>query len=424
MSANGTGVVIAESATPLPEGVKLPIYMDNHATTPLDPRVLEAMMPYLTGIFGNAASRNHSFGWEAEKATEKAREQVAKLIGATAKEIIFTSGATESNNLALKGIAEMYRERGNHIITQVTEHKAVLDTCKKLEKQGYRVTYLPVGADGLIDLEDLKRAIDDKTILVSIMYANNEIGVIQPVREIGAICKEKGILFHTDGVQAVGKIPVDVQKDNIDVLSLSGHKIYGPKGVGALYVRRRNPRVQISEQINGGGHERGMRSGTLNVPGIVGLGAACEIAQTEMADEAKREQELRDYLKNKLEEALDYVHVNGNMEHHLPGNLNMSFVYVEGESLLMGINDIAVSSGSACTSATLEPSYVLKALGLGDDVAHSSIRFGLGRFNTRAEVDYVSDKIIDVVKKLRELSPLYEMVKEGIDLSKIEWAAH
>ncbi|QNI36448.1 IscS subfamily cysteine desulfurase [Edaphobacter albus] len=424
MSTNGTGVVIAESSTPLPEGVRLPIYLDNHATTPLDPRVLEAMMPYLTNIFGNAASRNHSFGWEAEKAVEKAREQVAKLIGATAKEVIFTSGATESNNLALKGIAEMYRERGNHIITQVTEHKAVLDTCKKLEKQGYRVTYLPVGADGLIDLEDLKRAIDDKTILVSIMYANNEIGVIQPVREIGAICKEKGVLFHTDAVQAVGKIPVDVQKDNIDVLSLSGHKLYGPKGVGALYVRRRNPRVQISEQINGGGHERGMRSGTLNVPGIVGLGAACEIALNEMDAEAKREKELRDYLKHKLESALDYVHVNGNMEHHLPGNLNMSFVYVEGESLLMGINDVAVSSGSACTSATLEPSYVLKALGLGDDVAHSSIRFGLGRFNTKAEVDYVADKIIDVVKKLRELSPLYEMVKEGIDLSKIEWAAH
>ena len=423
-NGNGTGVIVSESSTPLPEGVHLPIYMDNHATTPLDPRVLEAMMPYLTGIFGNAASRNHSFGWEAEKATEKAREQVAKLIGATAKEIIFTSGATESNNLALKGIAEMYRERGNHIITQVTEHKAILDTCKKLEKQGYRVTYLPVQADGLIDLEDLKRAIDDKTILVSIMYANNEIGVVQPVREIGAICKEKGILFHTDGVQAVGKIPVDVQKDNIDVLSLSGHKLYGPKGVGALYVRRRNPRVQISEQINGGGHERGMRSGTLNVPGIVGLGAACEIAMNEMADEAKRETELREYLKAKLENALDYVHVNGNMEHHLPGNLNMSFVYVEGESLLMGINDIAVSSGSACTSATLEPSYVLKALGLGDDVAHSSIRFGLGRFNTKAEVDYVSDKLIDVVTKLRELSPLYEMVKEGIDLTKIEWAAH
>jgi len=424
MSGNGTGVIIAESATPLPEGVKLPIYMDNHATTPLDPRVLDAMMPYFTSTFGNAASRNHSFGWEAEKAVERAREQVAKLIGATAKEIIFTSGATESNNLALKGIAEMYRERGNHIITQVTEHKAILDTCKKLEKQGYRVTFLPVGADGLIDIEDLKRAIDDKTILVSIMAANNEIGVLQPIREIGAICHEKGILFHSDAVQAVGKIPVDVQKDNIDVLSLSGHKIYGPKGVGALYVRRRNPRVQISEQINGGGHERGMRSGTLNVPGIVGLGAASEIAMNEMEAEAKRETELRDYLKNKLENALDYVHVNGNMERHLPGNLNMSFVYVEGESLLMGINDVAVSSGSACTSATLEPSYVLKALGLGDDVAHSSIRFGLGRFNTKAEVDYVANKVIDVVKKLRELSPLYEMVREGIDLSKIEWAAH
>jgi cysteine desulfurase len=402
--------------------------MDNHATTPMDPRVLEAMMPYFTGKFGNAASRNHQFGWEAEAAVEIARGQIAKLIGATAKEIIFTSGATESDNLALKGIAEMYRERGNHIITQVTEHKAVLDTCKKLEKMGYRVTYLPVQADGLIDVEDLKRAIvtegRDKTILVSIMYANNEIGVIQPIREIGKICHEKGVLFHTDAVQAVGKIPVDVQADNIDVLSISAHKLYGPKGVGALYVRRRNPRVQITEQINGGGHERGMRSGTLNVPGIVGLGAACEICMNEMEAEAKRETELRDYLRAKLENSLDYVQVNGNMEHHLPGNLNMSFVYVEGESLLMGINDIAVSSGSACTSATLEPSYVLKALGLGDEIAHSSIRFGLGRFNTKAEVDYVANKIIDVVLKLRELSPLYEMVKEGIDLTKIEWATH
>jgi cysteine desulfurase len=425
---NSTGVVITHSTTPLPEGVHLPLYMDNHATTPLDPRVLDAMMPYFTGKFGNAASRNHQFGWEAEKAVEIAREQIAKLIGASAKEIIFTSGATESNNLALKGIAEMYRERGNHIITQVTEHKAVLDTCKKLEKQGYRITYLPVMADGLIDLDDLRRAIvtegTEKTILVSIMYANNEIGVVQPIREIGKICHEKGVLFHTDAVQAVGKIPVNVQADNIDVLSISAHKLYGPKGVGALYVRRRNPRVQITEQINGGGHERGMRSGTLNVPGIVGLGAACEICMNEMADEAVRERELRDHLRAKLEAALDYVQVNGNMEHHLPGNLNMSFVYVEGESLLMGINDIAVSSGSACTSATLEPSYVLKALGLGDEIAHSSIRFGLGRFNTRAEVDYVADKIIDVVRKLRELSPLYEMVQEGIDLTKIEWAAH
>jgi len=435
ISHNGTqsdmsnsGVIISSSAGPLPKGVHLPLYMDNHATTPLDPRVLDAMMPYFTGKFGNAASRNHQFGWEAEHAVEAAREQIAKLIGATAREIIFTSGATESNNLAIKGIAEMYREQGNHIITQVTEHKAVLDTCKKLEKMGYRVTYLPVQADGLIDLDDLKRAIvtegEGKTILVSIMFANNEIGVVQPIAEIGKICHEKGVIFHTDAVQAVGKIPVDVQKMNIDVMSLSAHKLYGPKGVGALYVRRRNPRVQITEQINGGGHERGMRSGTLNVPGIVGLGKACEIAGEEMEAESKRLTELRDYMRAKLENALDYVHVNGNMEHHLPGNLNMSFVYVEGESLLMGINDIAVSSGSACTSATLEPSYVLKALGLGDDVAHSSIRFGLGRFNTKAEVDYVADKVIDVVLKLRELSPLYEMVKEGIDLTKIEWAAH
>jgi cysteine desulfurase len=407
-----------------PPGVSLPIYMDNHATSPLDPRVLEAMLPYFTTKFGNAASRNHSFGWEAEKAVETAREQIARLIGATAKEIIFTSGATESNNLAIKGIAEMYRERGNHIITQVTEHKAVLDTCKRLEKHGYRVTYLPVKADGLIDLEDLKRAMDEKTILVTIMAANNEIGVLQPIREIGKLCHEKGVIFHTDAVQAVGKVPVNVIADNIDVLSISAHKIYGPKGVGALYVRRRNPRVQIAAQIDGGGHERGMRSGTLNVPGIVGLGKACEIAYEEMDNEAAYLRGLRDRLKNKLESELDYVHVNGSMEHRLPGNLNMSFVYVEGESLLMGINDVAVSSGSACTSATLEPSYVLKALGLGDDVAHSSIRFGLGRFNTQAEVDYVAAKVIDVVKHLRQLSPLYEMVQEGIDLSKIQWAAH
>jgi len=415
---------IAENTPVLPAGVTLPIYMDNHATSPMDPRVLEAMLPFFTEKFGNAASRNHSFGWDAEQAVEKAREQIAKLIGATSKEIIFTSGATESNNLAIKGIAEMYKERGNHIITQVTEHKAVLDTCKRLEKYGYRVTYLPVKADGLIDMEDLKRAIDDKTILVTIMAANNEIGVIQPIAEIGKLCHEKGVIFHTDGVQAVGKIPIDVNAMNIDVLSLTAHKIYGPKGVGALYVRRRNPRVQISAQIDGGGHERGMRSGTLNVPSIVGLGKACEIAGEEMATEAARLQALRDRLRNKLESELDYVEVNGSWEHRLPGNLNMSFVYVEGESLLMGINDVAVSSGSACTSATLEPSYVLKALGLGDDVAHSSIRFGLGRFNNEAEVDYVADKVIGIVKKLRELSPLYEMVKEGIDLSKIEWAAH
>jgi len=408
----------------LPAGVTLPIYMDNHATSPLDPRVLEAMLPYFTQKFGNAASRNHSFGWEAEQAVENAREQIAKLIGASAKEIIFTSGATESNNLAIKGIAEMYSERGNHIITQVTEHKAVLDTCKRLEKYGYRVTYLPVKSDGLIDMEDLKRAIDDKTILVTIMAANNEIGVIQPIAEIGKLCHEKGVIFHTDGVQAVGKVPLDVNAMNIDVLSMTAHKLYGPKGVGALYVRRRNPRVQISAQIDGGGHERGMRSGTLNVPGIVGFGKACEIAREEMTTEAARLQTMRDRLKHMLESELDYVEINGSMEHRLPGNLNMSFVYVEGESLLMGINDVAVSSGSACTSATLEPSYVLKALGLGDDVAHSSIRFGLGRFNNDAEVDYVANKVIGIVKKLRELSPLYEMVKEGIDLSKIEWAAH
>ena len=413
-----------ETAVTAPANVKLPIYMDDHATTAMDPRVLDAMIPFFTAKFGNAASRNHSFGWEAEAAVEKAREQVAKLIGATAKEIIFTSGATESNNLAIKGIAEMYKERGNHIITQATEHKAVLDTCKRLEKSGYRVTYLPVKADGLIDIEDLKRAMDEKTILVSIMFANNEIGVIQPVEEIGKLCHERGVLFHTDAVQAAGKIPVNVNAMNIDALSLSAHKLYGPKGVGALYVRRRNPRVQISEQINGGGHERGMRSGTLNVPGIVGLGKACELAGEEMAVETKRLTALRDKLKARLEGTLDYIHVNGTMEHRLPGNLNISFVYVEGESLLMGINDIAVSSGSACTSATLEPSYVLKALGLGDDVAHSSIRFGLGRFNSEAEVDYVADKIIDVVQKLRELSPLYEMVKEGIDITKIEWQAH
>jgi cysteine desulfurase len=399
--------------------------MDNHATTPLDPRVLEAMLPYFNERFGNAASRNHQFGWEAEQAVETAREQIAKLIGASAKEIIFTSGATESDNLAIKGVAEMYREKGNHIITAVTEHKAVLDTCKRLEKQGYRVTYLPVQADGLISLDDLKRAIDDKTILVSIMAANNEIGVIQPIDQIGAICKERGVLFHTDAVQAAGKVPLDVNKSNIHLASLSAHKMYGPKGVGALYVRRKNPRVQLTAIIDGGGHERGMRSGTLNVPGIVGFGKAAELAMQEMPEESKRTAYLRDKLMNKFLSNLDEVKVNGTMEpgQHLPGNLNISFIYVEGESLLMGINEIAVSSGSACTSATLEPSYVLKSLGLGDDVAHSSIRFGIGRFNTEAEIDYVADKLIEVVKKLRELSPLYEMVKEGIDLSKIEWQA-
>lgn len=403
--------------------IKLPIYMDNHATTPVDPRVLDAMLPYFREKFGNAASRNHSFGWTAEEAVENARGQIARLINATPKEIIFTSGATESNNLAIKGVAEMYREKGNHIITQVTEHKAVLDTCKRLEKYGYQVTYLPVEKDGRINPDDLRRAITPKTILISIMYANNEIGVIQPIEEIGKIAKEQGVLFHCDGVQAVGKIPVDVQKDGIDLLSLSAHKIYGPKGVGALYVRRRNPRVQLAAIIDGGGHERGMRSGTLNVPGIVGLGQACEICMNEMAGESERLRRLRDRLKAGIEAKLDEVYVNGSMVHRLPHNLNMSFAYVEGESLLMGINDVAVSSGSACTSATLEPSYVLKALGVGEDLAHTSIRFGLGRFNTEEEVDYVVDRVVETVNRLRELSPLYEMAKEGVDLSKMQWKA-
>jgi cysteine desulfurase len=404
--------------------MKLPIYMDNHATTPMDPRVFEAMRPFFTEIFGNAASRNHSFGWEAEEAVEKGRKQVADLIGATSKEIVLTSGATESNNLALKGVAQMYAEKGNHIITAATEHKAILDTCKRLEKDGARVSYLPVQQNGLVDLDQLRDAITDKTILVSIMYANNEIGVVQNIREIGKIAKERGALMHTDATQAVGKIPVDVIKDNIDLASISAHKMYGPKGVGALYVRRRNPRVQLTAQMDGGGHERGMRSGTLNVTGIVGLGAACAIAKAEMPEESKRMAHLRDKLKDRLLANLDEVYINGTMESRLPNNLNISFAYVEGESLLMGINEIAVSSGSACTSATLEPSYVLKALGAGDDLAHSSIRFGLGRFNTEEQVDYVSDKVIDVVNKLRELSPLYEMFKEGIDLSKVQWTAH
>jgi len=401
--------------------MKTPIYLDNHATTPMDPRVLEAMIPYFTKYFGNAASRNHEFGWVAEQAVDKARKQIADLIGASPREIIFTSGATESDNLAIKGVAEMYAEKGNHIITAATEHKAVLDTCKKLEKSGCRVTYLPVKGDGLIDLDMLRESITDKTILVTIMYANNEIGVLQPVADIGKICREKGVLFHTDGVQAIGKVPVDVNKDNIDLMSITAHKLYGPKGVGALYVRRKNPRVQITAQMDGGGHERGMRSGTLNVPGIVGLGEACAICQREMAEETKRLMYLRDKLKTRLEAELDEVYLNGSWEHRLPHSLNLSFAYVEGESLLMGINDVAVSSGSACTSATLEPSYVLKALGLGDDIAHSSIRFGIGRFNTEEEIDYVADKLIHVVKKLRELSPLYEMAKEGIDLSKVSW---
>ncbi len=403
-------------------GIKLPIYMDNHATTPVDPRVVAAMTPYFTEVFGNAASRNHAFGWSAEEGVENARAQVAQLIGATPKEIVFTSGATESDNLAIKGVAEMYREKGNHIITQVTEHKAILDTCKRLEKEGYEVTYLPVGKDGRISLDELRNAITPKTILITIMYANNEIGVIQPVAEIGKIAKEKGVFFHSDGVQAVGKVPVDVQKDGIDLLSISAHKLYGPKGVGALYVRRKNPRVQLTAIIDGGGHERGMRSGTLNVPGIVGFGKACELCRLEMEEEAKRLGALRDRLKDRIMSRLDETFINGTMEHHLPNNINISFAYVEGESLLMGINDVAVSSGSACTSATLEPSYVLKALGVGEDLAHTSIRFGLGRFNTQEEVDYVADRVVETVNRLRELSPLYEMAKEeGVDVSKMNW---
>ncbi len=404
--------------------LKFPIYLDNHATTPMDPRVFEAMKPFFIEHFGNAASRNHAFGWEAEEAVEKARKQLAELVGATAKEIVFTSGATESNNLALKGVAEMYAQKGNHIITAATEHKAVLDTCKRLEKHGCKVTYLPVRPDGLIDLDLLKDAFTDQTILVSIMYGNNEIGTIQPIREIGAMCRERGVLLHSDATQAVGKIPVNVLADNIDLMSFTGHKMYGPKGVGALYVRRKNPRVQLTAQLDGGGHERGMRSGTLNVPGIVGFGAAAALAQAEMEADMAKARALRDRLQKAIEAELDEVYINGTMEHRLPHNLNISFAYVEGESLLMGINDIAVSSGSACTSATLEPSYVLKALGAGDDLAHSSIRFGIGRFTTEEEIDYTAAKMIDVVKKLRELSPLYEMVKEGIDLTKVEWTAH
>jgi cysteine desulfurase len=400
--------------------MKFPIYLDNHATTATDPRVVQAMLPYFTEIFGNAASRNHAFGWAAEEAVEKSRKQIADLIGATSKEIIFTSGATESNNLAIKGVAQMYREKGNHIITAATEHKAVLDTCKHLEKDGFRVTYLPVKGDGGVDLDMLRDAITDKTILVSIMYANNEIGFIQPIAEIGKICKAKGVLFHTDGVQAVGKIPVNVIADNIDLMSITAHKLYGPKGVGALYVRRKAPRVQLTAQMDGGGHERGMRSGTLNVPGIVGLGEACAIAQREMPEEMARHRALRDRLLARLS-TIEESYINGSMENRLPHNLNISFAYVEGESLLMGINEIAVSSGSACTSATLEPSYVL---GLGDDLAHTSIRFGIGRFTTEEEIDYVANKMIEVVDKLRELSPLWEMFKEGVDLSKVEWVAH
>ena len=402
--------------------VKLPIYMDNHATTPLDPRVLKAMMPYLTDQFGNAASRNHKFGWEAEEAVEEARRQIAALIGADAREIVFTSGATESDNLAVKGVAWMYREKGDHIITAVTEHKAILDTCKHLEKEGFRVTFLPVDSKGLVDLDDLRRTITDKTILISIMTANNEVGVIQDIKAIGKIARERGVLFHTDAVQAAGKVPFNVNEMNVDIASLSAHKFYGPKGVGALYVRRRNPRVLLTPIIDGGGHERGMRSGTLNVPGIAGFGKAAQISREELSQESAEMFRLRERLRTTLERELDEIYINGDLQRRLPGNLNMSFAYVEGESLLMGINDVAVSSGSACTSASLEPSYVLKALGVGEDLAHTSIRFGIGRFNTEEEVDYVAGRVTEVVRRLRELSPLYEMAKEGIDLKSVHWA--
>jgi len=403
--------------------MKKPIYMDYHATTPVDPRVVEAMLPYFTEKFGNAASRSHSYGWEAKEAVDKARRQIAGLIGATPEEIIFTSGATESDNLAIKGVAEMYAERGDHIVTVATEHKAVLDTCKKLAKRGFKITYLPVRPDGLIDLDQLRAAITDRTILISVMHANNEIGVLQPIREIGRVARERNVLFHTDATQSVGKIPVNVNADHIDLMSLSGHKMYGPKGIGALYVRRKNPRVQLTAQMDGGGHERGMRSGTLPVTGIVGLGEACALCQSEMAAESARMAALRDRLRDRILAELDEVYINGSMEHRLPNSLNLSFAYVEGESLLMGLKDVAVSSGSACTSATLEPSYVLKALGVGDELAHTSIRFGLGRFNNEEEVDYVAGRVIEAVQRLRELSPLYEMAKEGVNLKKVEWAA-
>jgi len=404
--------------------LKFPIYLDNNATTPMDPRVLEAMIPYFTEHFGNAASRNHPFGWEAEEAVDYAREQVAKLVNADPKEIIFTSGATEGDNLAIKGVYEMYASKGNHIITATTEHKAVLDTCKHIEKLGGEVTYLEVKADGLIDLAELEAAIRPTTILVAIMYANNEIGVVQPIKEISAIAKKHGVLLFTDGVQAVGKIPVDVLADGIDIMAFSAHKMYGPKGVGALYVRRKNPRVKVTAQMDGGGHERGMRSGTLNVPGIVGFGKACELARLELADDAVRLSKLRDKLENSLLQ-IEEAYVNGNQEHRLPHVANISFKHVEGEGLLMGFNKtIALSSGSACTSASLEPSYVLKALGLGDDLAHSSLRFGLGRFTTEEQIDYTIEQITNTVNKLRDMSPLWEMYKEGIDLNSIEWAHH
>ena len=401
--------------------LKFPIYLDSHSTTPVDPRVLEAMLPYFTEKFGNAASRNHAFGWAAEEGVETARGRIAALIHCDPKELVFTSGATESNNLALKGVAEMYREKGDHLITVTTEHRAILDTAKRLEKQGFKVTHLPVGADGLVDPEAVRGAITDRTILISVMLANNEIGTINPVAEIGKIAKERGVLFHCDATQAVGKIPVDVNAMGIDAMSFTAHKMYGPKGVGALYVRRRNPRVRLASQIDGGGHERGMRSGTLPVPLIVGFGEACRIAGEVMPAESIRLAALRDRLQAGIYKALDEVYLNGHPVYRLPHNLNISFAYVEGEALLMGLKEIALSSGSACTSATLEPSYVLRSLGVGPELAHSSIRFGLHRFTTEEEIDYTIGRVVDAVTRLREMSPLYEMAKEGVDLKAVEW---
>ncbi len=405
--------------------MKLPIFLDNHSTNPMDPRVLETMLPYFVEKFGNAASRNHAFGWAAEEAVENARKQIAKLIKADPKEIVFTSGGTESDNLAIKGVLEMYGEKGTHIITSSTEHRAVLDTVKALEGKGKAtVTYLPVDKFGMVNPEDVRNAITERTILISVMLANNEIGTINPVKEIGKIAKEKGILFHCDATQAVGKIPVDVQEMGIDLMAFTAHKLYGPKGIGALYVRKKNPRVRIIAQMDGGGHERGMRSGTLPVPLIVGFGKACELCEQEMVQETARLIAMRDRLEASIMKALEETYLNGHPTSRLPGNLNISFAYVEGESLLMGMKDIALSSGSACTSATLEPSYVLRALGVGTELAHSSIRFGLGRFNTDDEIDYTIKKVIEIVTKLREMSPLYEMAKEGVDLKSVQWAAH
>ncbi len=404
--------------------LKFPIYMDNNSTTRTDPRVVETMLPYFTEKYGNAASRSHPYGWEAEEAVEIARGQIGSLIGANPKEIIFTSGATESNNLAIKGVAAMYKKKGNHIITQATEHKAVLDPCKRLEKEGFQVTYLPVDRYGQVSVDQIREAMTDKTILVSIMAANNEIGTLQPIKAIGKLCKEKGVLFHTDAVQVVGKVPVNVEEMGIDLLSMTAHKVYGPKGIGALYVRKKDPRVRLEPIIDGGGHERGMRSGTLAVPLIVGFGKACEIAQAEMPEEAKRLYFLRERLRKGIMEQLSETYLNGHPDERLPGNVNISFAYVEGEGMMMGIKDVAVSSGSACTSASLEPSYVLRALGVGDELAHSSIRFGLGRFNTEEEVDYVIQLVVREVNRLREMSPLYEMAQQGIDLKTIEWAHH